>query len=170
MKNRKNLLIGCGGLLGLGVIGCCALGLLGGLFEMAAPAPGSPGPIRRLDVVTNTPPPAETFTAEPALRQVEPKAPYGQDTATPVPATTQPAAPPPVAAPPPGPASACPQGCETPAPGCEIKGNISREGEKIYHVPGGRDYDKTEIDPGKGERWFCTPGEAAANGWRASQQ
>mgnify|MGYP005839445763 CR=1 FL=1 len=49
-----------------------------------------------------------------------------------------------------------------------IKGNISSSGEKIYHVPGGAFYDKTVIDEGKGERWFCTEAEAVAAGWRKS--
>lgn len=54
--------------------------------------------------------------------------------------------------------------------GCRIKGNISAEGERIYHVPGGRFYDRTRIDPAKGERWFCTEAEAQAAGWRRSRQ
>ncbi len=34
------------------------------------------------------------------------------------------------------------------APGqCEVKGNINRKGERIYHMPGGRWYDQTRIDP-----------------------
>ena len=33
---------------------------------------------------------------------------------------------------------------------CRIKGNISKSG-KIYHVPGSRDYDETQIDESKGE-------------------
>lgn len=49
-----------------------------------------------------------------------------------------------------------------------IKGNISSRGERIYHVPGGAFYDKTVIDEGKGERWFCTESEAVAAGWRKS--
>ncbi|MCJ2131258.1 thermonuclease family protein [Methylobacterium sp. E-045] len=28
---------------------------------------------------------------------------------------------------------------------CAIKGNISRKGEKVFHVPGSRDYDRTRI-------------------------
>ncbi len=50
--------------------------------------------------------------------------------------------------------------------GCDIKGNISSKGEKIYHVPGGRWYDKTKIDDADGERWFCTEEEAEKAGWR----
>ena len=53
--------------------------------------------------------------------------------------------------------------------GCRIKGNISRSGERIYHVPGGYYYDRTRIDPSKGERWFCSEAEARAAGWRRSR-
>lgn len=51
---------------------------------------------------------------------------------------------------------------------CRIKGNISATGERIYHVPGGEYYDRTQINTSKGERWFCTEGEARAAGWRRS--
>jgi hypothetical protein len=64
----------------------------------------------------------------------------------------------------------CRQGCTTPAPGCEIKGNINLEGEKIYHVPSGEYYEKTVIEPEKGERWFCSEEDAAAAGWRRSKR
>ena len=53
---------------------------------------------------------------------------------------------------------------------CRIKGNISRSGERIYHVPGGQYYDRTKIDPSKGERWFCSGAEATAAGWRKSKR
>jgi endonuclease YncB( thermonuclease family) len=49
---------------------------------------------------------------------------------------------------------------------CRIKGNISESG-KIYHVPGSEWYERTQINPAKGERWFCTEVEAKAAGWRA---
>ena len=52
---------------------------------------------------------------------------------------------------------------------CNIKGNISSKGERIYHVPGQRYYDRTKISPSKGERWFCTEGEVRAAGWRRSK-
>jgi hypothetical protein len=65
----------------------------------------------------------------------------------------------------------CPQGCTTPPPGCFIKGNVSfTSGENLYHVPGGKWYDATVIDPRYGERWFCTEAEAVANGWRRSSE
>lgn len=53
------------------------------------------------------------------------------------------------------------------AGGCLIKGNINREGERIYHVPGSSSYDETFIDPSKGERMFCSEAQAQAAGWRA---
>ena len=49
---------------------------------------------------------------------------------------------------------------------CQIKGNISSAGERIFHVPGTRWYDHTQINPSKGERWFCTEDEAVKAGWR----
>ena len=52
---------------------------------------------------------------------------------------------------------------------CRIKGNISRYG-RIYHVPGGYYYDRTRIDPSKGERWFCSEAEARTAGWRRSRR
>jgi len=53
---------------------------------------------------------------------------------------------------------------------CRIKGNISSKGERIYHVPGGRFYERTRIDTSKGERWFCSEDEAKAAGWRRSRR
>ena len=65
----------------------------------------------------------------------------------------------------------CPAGCSTPPPGCVIKGNINlKTGERVYHVPGQRYYDGVTIEPGSGERWFCTESEAEANGWRRSRK
>jgi hypothetical protein len=49
---------------------------------------------------------------------------------------------------------------------CLIKGNISRNGERIYHVPGDRTYDRVRMDKGQDKRWFCTEEQAAAAGWR----
>ena len=51
---------------------------------------------------------------------------------------------------------------------CLIKGNINRNGERIFHLPGGRWYAATVIDESAGERWFCTVEEAIAAGWRAA--
>lgn len=46
-----------------------------------------------------------------------------------------------------------------------IKGNINSQGEKIYHVPGGAYYDKTNP-----EAWFKTEKEAQAAGYRRSKR
>jgi endonuclease YncB( thermonuclease family) len=57
------------------------------------------------------------------------------------------------------------------APGtCRIKGNINRNGKRIYHLPSGRYYAATKINEGKGERWFCSESEAKNAGWRRSSQ
>ncbi|HEX4496313.1 MAG TPA: hypothetical protein VIE43_11650 [Thermoanaerobaculia bacterium] len=65
----------------------------------------------------------------------------------------------------------CPTGCVTPPPGCLIKGNINvQNGKKVYHVPGQRHYDDVTIETEAGERWFCTPDEAEANGWHAAKR
>ncbi len=53
---------------------------------------------------------------------------------------------------------------------CNIKGNISSSGEKIYHVPGGQYYEKTVINTSAGERWFCNEAEAVNAGWRKSKR
>lgn len=50
--------------------------------------------------------------------------------------------------------------------GCYIKGNISSDGDRIYHTPDSPTYSNTGIDEAKGERWFCTEAEARAEGWR----
>ena len=54
----------------------------------------------------------------------------------------------------------CPRGCASPPPGCVIKGNISQKtGERIYHLPGQRWYEKTIISPEDGERFSLADGE-----------
>lgn len=51
---------------------------------------------------------------------------------------------------------------------CAIKGNINREGERIYHLPGpSPSYDDTIIDESAGEQCFCSAEAAEAAGWRA---
>ena len=53
-----------------------------------------------------------------------------------------------------------------PSPECTIKGNINRNGERIYHMQNQRFYARINMDKGGGRRWFCTPEEAEAAGWR----
>jgi endonuclease YncB( thermonuclease family) len=64
------------------------------------------------------------------------------------------------------PAEAAPSAPE----GCTIKGNVGSEGRRIYHVTGQRDYERTQIDTSKGERWFCTAQEAEVAGWVAAKR
>jgi hypothetical protein len=52
---------------------------------------------------------------------------------------------------------------------CNIKGNISIEGERIYHLPGQRDYDVTGVIGIYGERYFCSEAEARQAGWRRAE-
>ena len=52
---------------------------------------------------------------------------------------------------------------------CNIKGNISTAGERIYHVPGQRYYDMTAVSRIYGERYFCSEPEAQRAGWRRSK-
>lgn len=59
----------------------------------------------------------------------------------------------------------------TPTPtGCRIKGNLTPKGERVYYAPGARGYAQTQVNPSRGERWFCTEAEAIAAGWRAAGQ
>lgn len=51
--------------------------------------------------------------------------------------------------------------------GCPIKGNINREGERIYHAPWSPWYARTKVNEATGEKWFCSEGDALAAGWRA---
>ena len=53
---------------------------------------------------------------------------------------------------------------------CKIKGNISRSGVRIYHMPNGTYYGRTKISESKGERWFCSEREARKAGWRKSKR
>ena len=46
---------------------------------------------------------------------------------------------------------------------CNIKGNINRQGKKIYHLPSGKYYEQTNP-----EEWFCTEHEAAQAGYKKS--
>jgi len=50
---------------------------------------------------------------------------------------------------------------------CLIKGNVAADGTRIYHEPGSPWYDRTRIDRGRGDRWFCGAAAARAAGWRA---
>lgn len=63
-----------------------------------------------------------------------------------------------------------PEMAQRAASDCNIKGNINAKGERIYHRPGQEHYARTRINTAQGERWFCTPAEAEAAGWRAARR
>jgi endonuclease YncB( thermonuclease family) len=58
---------------------------------------------------------------------------------------------------------------EAPSPNCTIKGNVNRQGERIYHMPGGASYSSVNMEVA-GKRWFCTEEEAKAAGWRPAKR
>ena len=58
---------------------------------------------------------------------------------------------------------------KAPSPECIIKGNVNRQGERIYHLPGQGTYAKINMeDPRK--RWFCSEDDARAAGWRPAKR
>lgn len=48
---------------------------------------------------------------------------------------------------------------------CDIKGNINRNNDKIYHMPGSHSYEQTNP-----EEWFCTEQEAQNAGFKNAGQ
>ncbi|PHO03052.1 nuclease [Rhodobacteraceae bacterium 4F10] len=52
---------------------------------------------------------------------------------------------------------------------CNIKGNISSKGARIYHMPGTKWYSRTKISERYGERWFCSEADARNAGWRRAR-
>ena len=53
---------------------------------------------------------------------------------------------------------------------CAIKGNITRDRKRVYHIPGGQYYDGARIDTAIGEQYFCSEAEAREAGWRKSKR
>jgi len=49
---------------------------------------------------------------------------------------------------------------------CQIKGDITAAGDRLYHRPGDAAYPRVWVDEAAGERWFCSTEEAEAAGWR----
>jgi hypothetical protein len=57
-----------------------------------------------------------------------------------------------------------------PSPECVINGNVSRNGERIYHQPGQEHYRQIDMSKNNERRWFCTPEEAETAGYRKSRR
>jgi endonuclease YncB( thermonuclease family) len=53
--------------------------------------------------------------------------------------------------------------------GCPIKGFV-RASTKLYTLPWSADYDRAKVHTEKGERWFCSEGEAKAAGFTSSSR
>lgn len=52
---------------------------------------------------------------------------------------------------------------------CSIKGNIMASGERRYFTPKTPGYKRIQVDPGNGERWFCSAAQAKRFGWKAAR-
>lgn len=63
----------------------------------------------------------------------------------------------------------CPLGCTTNpgniCPFTVIKGMVKPGNQRLYYEPGHREYGQQNVNPGAGDRWFCTAQEAANNGF-----
>lgn len=55
-----------------------------------------------------------------------------------------------------------------PSPSCVIKGNL-RGNACIYHMPGGRYYDRLDMTNNATRRWFCSEADAQGAGCRRSK-
>lgn len=170
--SRKNLRNGCLGMVGLIVL-CGVVATFTNPGEQAASRSSGVNLEQGAQAVptfTNTPLPVPTATAT-AVPPTE----IPTDTPPPAPvlAPTDTPAPPPVVEAAPivnDQAFTCVGGCATPPdPSCAIKGNVNSRGDLIYHAPGWRDYNRTDVKPEEGDRWFCTEDEARAAGFRAPE-
>ena len=58
---------------------------------------------------------------------------------------------------------------QPPDPSCTIKANLRNAQQCIYHLPGGRYYDRLNMHRSVSRRWFCSEAEAQAAGCRKSK-
>lgn len=59
----------------------------------------------------------------------------------------------------------CRDGCETPPPGCVVKGDIENNGSRFFYLPNDFGYSTVNVDIAKGDRWFCAMADAQGAGW-----
>lgn len=133
-----------------------------------------PLPTRPPITPTRTPTPRPTVTPTPTLPP-PPTATPVPPTVTPVPPTATPVPPTATSAPPtstrvPPTPTATPSAKLAPSPGCEIKGIVQANGDKVYYRPGWQGYERLVVDVKAGGRWFCSENDARANGFRAPRQ
>ena len=119
----------------------------------ASPPPASPKAVALMDTPAPSllPSPASSSALEEPLQGDA-----GSDTAAPI-AAAMPVGSPSSS----GAGRAQPVGSDCP-PDFQVKGNINRKGDHIYHVPGDSSYRVT-----KPEAWFATASDAADAGFRA---
>ncbi len=55
---------------------------------------------------------------------------------------------------------------DSPAEVCDVKGTISKQGDRVYYVPTDEKYDQKTVSAERGERMFCSDDEAELAGWR----
>jgi endonuclease YncB( thermonuclease family) len=56
---------------------------------------------------------------------------------------------------------------DAPSSECDIKGHVTRKGERIYFLPGQLDYSRLDMARPKADRrWFCSEEDAKAAGYR----
>ena len=53
---------------------------------------------------------------------------------------------------------------------CPVKGNVNRQGERIYHTPDSPGYEQVRLNKAQGDRCFDTIDQAQAAGFRAPRQ
>lgn len=170
---RRIILYIVGGLLAL----CVIIGILAPKTNTPQAAPTEPAQ-RVATIALATEPPAPTRTQPPTSSPAPTRTrrPTAEPSSTPTHTAIPPTQVPPTTAPPTAvpataaPAASCPGGCTEQKPGCDIKGNVNSDGERIYHMPGMRDYKKVTPKPGEGDRWFCTEAEAQAADFRRAGQ
>lgn len=66
---------------------------------------------------------------------------------------------------PPTPDPRCRNGCETPPPGCVVKGDVEPDGEQYFYLPNDEGYGSVRVEISKGDRWFCALTDAQSAGW-----
>lgn len=59
----------------------------------------------------------------------------------------------------------CRDGCETPPPGCVVKGDVEANGVRFFYLPNDEGYARVTVDVANGDRWFCAFALAQAAGW-----
>lgn len=54
--------------------------------------------------------------------------------------------------------------------GCQVKGNLDKNDQRWYHLPGFRHYDQVVINLEESDRWFCTVTEAIEAGFEKARE